>query len=76
MSRLTLSDADKQARDWFVETTKSLGCDVKIDAMGELSNAIKSWVQELRRGQETYLQSGQERKEVRQHMLVLIWIHK
>jgi len=36
MSRLTLSDADKQARDWFVETTKSLGCDVKVDTMGEL----------------------------------------
>ena len=36
MSRLTLSDADKQARDWFVETTKSLGCIVKIDAMGIL----------------------------------------
>ena len=35
MSRLTLSEADKQARDWFVETTKSLGCDVKIDAMGK-----------------------------------------
>jgi hypothetical protein len=35
MSRLTLSDADKQARDWFVETTKSLGCGVKVDAMGE-----------------------------------------
>lgn len=36
MARLTLSDADKQARDWFVETTKSLGCKVTIDAMGEL----------------------------------------
>ncbi|PMD65899.1 Zn-dependent exopeptidase [Hyaloscypha bicolor E] len=36
MSRLTLSDADKQVRDWFVETTKSLGCDVNIDAMGNI----------------------------------------
>ncbi|KAI1116566.1 hypothetical protein F5Y14DRAFT_407185 [Nemania sp. NC0429] len=36
MSRLALSDADKQARDWFVETTSSLGCDVKIDAMGNI----------------------------------------
>jgi hypothetical protein len=35
MARLTLSDADKQARDWFVETTKSLGCEVTIDAMGK-----------------------------------------
>ncbi|KAL2278411.1 hypothetical protein FJTKL_14506 [Diaporthe vaccinii] len=34
MSRLALSDTDKQARDWFVETTKSLGCSVTIDAMG------------------------------------------
>lgn len=34
MSRLTLSDADKQARDWFVDTTRSLGCKVTIDAMG------------------------------------------
>ncbi|KAJ0113807.1 hypothetical protein J7T55_010051 [Diaporthe amygdali] len=25
---------DKQARDWFVETTKALGCTVTIDAMG------------------------------------------
>jgi hypothetical protein len=42
MSRLTLSDADKQARDWFVETTKSLGCDVKVDAMGELLSDSRS----------------------------------
>lgn len=34
MARLSLSDTDKQARDWFVETTKSLGCDVVVDAMG------------------------------------------
>jgi hydantoinase/carbamoylase family amidase len=34
MCRLALSDTDKQARDWFVETTKSLGCSVTIDAMG------------------------------------------
>ncbi|KAH0144837.1 amidase, partial [Aureobasidium melanogenum] len=34
MSRLALSDTDKQARDWFAETTKSLGCKVIIDAMG------------------------------------------
>ncbi|KAI0466515.1 hypothetical protein F4859DRAFT_297452 [Xylaria cf. heliscus] len=36
MSRLALSDTDKQARDWFVETTSSLGCDVKVDAMGNI----------------------------------------
>lgn len=34
MSRLALSDSDKQARDWFVETTKALGCQVLVDAMG------------------------------------------
>lgn len=34
MSRLSLSGADKQARDWFAETTQSLGCKVTVDAMG------------------------------------------
>ncbi|KAI4130863.1 MAG: hypothetical protein LQ347_003215 [Umbilicaria vellea] len=34
MSRLALTDADRQARDWFVDTTRRLGCDVRIDAMG------------------------------------------
>ena len=34
MSRLALSDADRDARDWFVETTKQLGCKVTVDAMG------------------------------------------
>ncbi|MCJ1389637.1 hypothetical protein MMC18_002494 [Xylographa bjoerkii] len=34
MSRLSLSDADKQARDWFVATARELDCKVSIDAMG------------------------------------------
>lgn len=34
MSRPSLSDADKQARDWFADTTSSLGCKVTVDAMG------------------------------------------
>jgi hydantoinase/carbamoylase family amidase len=34
MSRLALSDADKAARDWFVQTTEALGCKVTIDEMG------------------------------------------
>lgn len=34
MTRLSLSDADKKARDWFVETTKQLGCTVTVDSMG------------------------------------------
>lgn len=33
MSRLSLSDSDRMSRDWFVETTKSLDCNVQIDAM-------------------------------------------
>ncbi|KAF2154330.1 amidase [Myriangium duriaei CBS 260.36] len=34
MSRLSLSDSDKAARDWFVEETRSLGCEVTVDSMG------------------------------------------
>ena len=33
MSRLSLSDDDRKARDWFVENTKSLGCSVQVDEM-------------------------------------------
>ncbi|KAK2781971.1 hypothetical protein FQN52_001282 [Onygenales sp. PD_12] len=36
MGRLALSDEDKQVRDWFVETTKALGCTVTVDAMGNI----------------------------------------
>lgn len=36
MARLALSDADKQARDWFVETTQKLGCTTTVDAMGNI----------------------------------------
>ncbi|KAI0888275.1 amidase [Annulohypoxylon maeteangense] len=36
MSRLALSDSDKDVRDWFVKTTKDLGCNVTIDAMGNI----------------------------------------
>ncbi|KAI7770499.1 hypothetical protein LZL87_002870 [Fusarium oxysporum] len=36
MSRLALSDSDKTVRDWFVETTKSLGCKVTIDSIGNI----------------------------------------
>lgn len=34
MARLALGDDDKKARDWFCEEMSSLGCDVKVDAMG------------------------------------------
>ncbi|TLS30443.1 hypothetical protein PpBr36_03400 [Pyricularia pennisetigena] len=36
MSRLALTDSDKQVRDWFVETVKDLGCRVKVDSMGNI----------------------------------------
>lgn len=36
MSRLALSDADRDARDWFVQTTEALGCKVTIDEMGNI----------------------------------------
>lgn len=34
MSRLALTDSDKQARDWFAETVSELGCKVEVDEMG------------------------------------------
>jgi hypothetical protein len=42
MSQLTLSDADKKVRDWFVETTQSLSCKTHVDKMGNIF-AIRSW---------------------------------
>lgn len=36
MCRLSLTDSDKEARDWFVQKTKSLGCEVTVDAMGNI----------------------------------------
>ncbi|KAF2803521.1 amidase [Mytilinidion resinicola] len=36
MSRLSLSDADKKARDWFVQATQALGCNTTIDEMGNI----------------------------------------
>ncbi|CBF75566.1 hypothetical protein AN3707.2 [Aspergillus nidulans FGSC A4] len=36
MQRLALSQEDKQVRDWFIETTKALGCKVTVDAMGNI----------------------------------------
>lgn len=34
--RLTLSDLDKQVRDWFIVETKKLGCTVKVDEVGNI----------------------------------------
>jgi hypothetical protein len=36
MHRLTLTDEDRQARDYLVEKCKSLGCQVSVDAMGNI----------------------------------------
>jgi len=36
MCRLTLTHSDKAARDWLVSECKSLGCDIKIDQMGNI----------------------------------------
>ncbi|TBW36649.1 Zn-dependent hydrolase [Siculibacillus lacustris] len=34
--RLTLTDEDKQVRDWFVAETQALGCTVTVDEVGNL----------------------------------------
>jgi acetylornithine deacetylase/succinyl-diaminopimelate desuccinylase-like protein len=36
MCRLTLTPSDKAARDWLVSECKTLGCDIKIDQMGNI----------------------------------------
>ena len=36
MCRLTLSQEDKQVRDWLVAECKNLGCEVKIDQIGNI----------------------------------------
>ncbi|KAF1944863.1 amidase [Clathrospora elynae] len=36
MCRLTLTQEDKNARDWLVAECNSLGCEVKIDQMGNM----------------------------------------
>lgn len=36
IKRLTLTDLDKQVRDWFVAQCEALGCTVTIDAMGNI----------------------------------------
>jgi beta-ureidopropionase / N-carbamoyl-L-amino-acid hydrolase len=34
--RLTLTDLDRQARDWFKERMETLGCTVTVDDMGAM----------------------------------------
>ena len=36
MARLTLSNADKQVREWFVRTTEALSCKTHVDAVGNM----------------------------------------
>lgn len=48
MARLALNDDDKKVRDWLVEQTKAIGCNVTVDQLGNIfavrpgkSNAVK-----------------------------------
>ncbi len=34
--RLTLSDVDRQVRDWFVKQCEAAGCTISIDEMGSI----------------------------------------
>lgn len=36
MCRLALSDEDREVRDWFCAELKTLGCQVKVDEMGNM----------------------------------------
>lgn len=36
MCRLTLSQEDKEVRDWLVQECKSLGCGIKVDQIGNI----------------------------------------
>lgn len=36
MCRLTLSQEDKEVRDWLVTECRALGCEVKVDQMGNI----------------------------------------
>ena len=36
MNRLTLSDEDRMARDWFVAACKAVGCSVTVDDVGNI----------------------------------------
>jgi len=36
IKRLTLTDLDRQVRDWFVEQAKAAGCEVGVDSMGNI----------------------------------------
>ena len=72
MSRLSLSDTDRMARDWFVETTKSLNCNVQVDAMVRImiiSPSLHVNHRQFHLQRATHLQSG--RVDGRDHPPVL-----
>lgn len=79
MSRLSLSDSDKSARDWFVETTRSLGCQVSVDAMVKtsISSQPALWFCRSHRyshNRVTPLQLERGNMMDRQHVLAPTWI--
>lgn len=36
MCRLTLTHEDRETRDWLIDECKRLGCDIKVDDMGNI----------------------------------------
>ncbi|KAI1208623.1 amidase [Annulohypoxylon truncatum] len=36
LCRESLTDSDREVRDWFVEEAKDIGCEVKVDKMGNI----------------------------------------
>ena len=36
MARLALNDDDKRVREWLIEETTALGCEVTVDQMGNI----------------------------------------
>lgn len=78
MSRLSLSDSDKAARDWFVEITRSLGCRISVDAMVPFTLIVVFYMvsisYHLFLNRVTSLQSELPKLLGRRRVLVLIWI--
>ena len=48
MRRLALSEEDMHVRDWLVEECKTLGCEVRVDQMGNVF-AIRSGIDASRK---------------------------
>lgn len=56
MARIAGSLEDGQARDWFVNEARALGCDVQIDEIGNIFAVLKR--PELQCGTNRYGQSS------------------